>query len=157
MKRILFVCLGNICRSPSAEGVMNYLIENAGLRDKIYCDSAGTSGFHQGEKADPRSRKFAQKRGIELNSLSRAFKDPQDFDDFDYIIVMDNQNLKNIKSLDQNSKYKKKIFKMTDFCSIRKESEVPDPYYSGEHGFDLVLDILEDSCEGLMKSILKEL
>ena len=136
---------------------MNHLIENAGLSSKISCDSAGTSGFHVGEKADPRSRKFAQKRGIELTSLSRQFSSPKDFLEFDMVVAMDDQNLSDLKSLDFEDKFGHKIFKMTDFNINRKETKVPDPYYSGEQGFDLVLDILEDSCKGLLKHLRREI
>jgi protein-tyrosine phosphatase len=132
---------------------MNYLIENAGLKEQIICDSAGTSGFHVGEKADSRSRKFAQKRGIELTSLSRQFCAPSDFLNFDFIIAMDDQNLRDILDFDKNGEYSHKISKMTDFCIARNETKVPDPYYSGEQGFDLVLDILEDSCQGLLDKV----
>lgn len=134
---------------------MNYLIENAGLSNQIECDSAGTSGFHVGEMADSRSRKFAKKRGIELTSTSRQFSNPSDFLNFDLIIAMDDLNLDDLKALDDSSEYSHKISKMTDYSVARKETKVPDPYYSGERGFDLVLDILDDSCQGLLDKIKK--
>lgn len=156
MIKVLFVCLGNICRSPSAEGVMQHLIEKKGLHDKIYVDSAGTIAVHAGEKADYRMRSHAIKRGYDLQSISRQFIAKSDFDKFDYIIAMDNNNQKDLLSIARNETDKKKISKMTDYCIQLNQTEVPDPYYGGEQGFELVLDILEDACTGLLKHIIKE-
>ena len=154
MKKInvLFVCLGNICRSPSAEAVMTALVKGEMLHQSIFCDSAGTSGYHDGETADPRSITHAQKRQYPVTSISRRIL-PEDFERFDYIIVMDDENLKDVKKLDPQGQYADKIFKMTDFCEAKKYTHVPDPYYKGAEGFEEVLDILEDSCHGLLKKI----
>ena len=156
MKKILFVCLGNICRSPTAEGVMNKLLEEKSLSHKIECDSAGTSSVHSGELPDSRSIKHALKRGVSMNSRSRPFDKSIDFDKFDLILVMDKNNLRSIKNQDLNNIYSEKIRLMTEFCSSMKVEEVPDPYFSGDEGFEVVLDILEDASEGLLKHLLNE-
>ena len=156
MKKILFVCLGNICRSPTAEGVMNKLLEEKSLSHKIECDSAGTSSVHSGELPDSRSIKHALKRGISMNSRSRPFDKSIDFDKFDLILVMDKNNFRSINSQDLNNIYSEKIRLMTEFCSSMKVEEVPDPYFSGEEGFEVVLDILEDASEGLLKHLFKK-
>lgn len=159
MKRIniLFVCLGNICRSPSAEGVMNALIKKENLEKFIVCDSAGTAAYHIGESPDRRMISHASKRGYELTSLGRQFNPKTDFEKFDYIIPMDNSNYRDIKRLDYNNRYENKIFLMTDFCTEHSVNEVPDPYYGGAEGFEFVLDILEDGCKGLLNRIKDEL
>ncbi len=156
MKKILFVCLGNICRSPTAEGVMNKLLEEKNLSNRIECDSAGTSSVHSGELPDSRSIKHALKRGVSMNSRSRHFDKSVDFDKFDLILVMDKNNFRSIKNQDLNNIYSSKIRLMTDFCSSTKVDEVPDPYFSGDEGFETVLDILEDATEGLLKYLLNE-
>lgn len=157
LKKILFVCLGNICRSPSAEGVMIHIVNEAGLQEIIKVDSAGTSNFHVGEEADPRSRHHAQKRGVNLTSISRQFNPKKDFKEFDYILAMDEKNLIDLKKLDANDKYSQKVHLITNFCQNGKYNEVPDPYYTGERGFELVLDILEDACNGLLEKLKKEM
>ncbi|RLA60389.1 MAG: low molecular weight phosphotyrosine protein phosphatase [Epsilonproteobacteria bacterium] len=157
LKKLLFVCLGNICRSPSAEGVMAHLIKKEGLEGKIKVDSAGMIGFHAGEQADPRSRKHAEKRGVEITSIARQFRPNDDFHGFDYILAMDKKNLSDLKNLDKKGEFAHKIFMMTDFCRNKKVKEVPDPYYLGANGFELVLDILEDSCVGLLDKIKQEI
>lgn len=156
MKKILFVCLGNICRSPTAEGVMNKLLEEKSLSRAIECDSAGTSSVHSGELPDSRSIKHALKRGVSMNSRSRPFDKSIDFDKFDLILVMDKNNLRSIKNQDLNNIYSEKIRLITDFCNSMKVEEVPDPYFSGDEGFETVLDILEDATEGLLKHLLHE-
>jgi protein-tyrosine phosphatase len=149
-KRILFVCLGNICRSPSAEAVMNGFIKREDLENEIQCDSAGILSYHAGEPADKRMQKHAVKRGYRLTSISRPVNPKVDFDHFDMIIGMDDQNIRDLKSLARNQKDLEKIFRMTDFCRENQFDAVPDPYYGGEQGFELVLDILEDACKGLL-------
>ena len=153
MKEVLFVCLGNICRSPSAEAVFNAMIKRNKLVDFVMCDSAGTASYHAGDPADYRMKQFAKKRGYDLISISRPVEPESDFDRFDYIIGMDKQNVRDLKSMARNEEDRKKIFLMTDFCSNERYDSVPDPYYGGASGFELVLDILEDACEGLMKNI----
>lgn len=154
MVNVLFVCMGNICRSPAAEGVMNSLIVKNGIIGKIQCDSAGTIGYHSGEQADPRMREHARKRGYNLTSIARKFV-AEDFERFHYIIAMDKQNYKDILSLDRENKYWDKVRMMTEFATNQDYKEVPDPYYGGEAGFELVLDILEDSCKGLLDYIME--
>ena len=157
MKKLLFVCLGNICRSPAAEGVMKTLLKNQKMDDKVLVDSCGTSAYHEGERADHRMRTHATQRGYELDSLARGFRDEQDFEVFDYILTMDDSNYQKIVALDKAGKYKNKIIKVTDFCKKVDAVDVPDPYYGGPEGFENVLDILEDACDGLLKQIKGEL
>jgi protein-tyrosine phosphatase len=151
--KILFVCLGNICRSPSAENIMNYLIEKAGLSDRIVCDSAGTGGYHIGSPPDPRMTAAAKQRGIILRGEARQFI-AEDFEKFDLILAMDKENYRNINYLDRQGKYGDKIRLMCDFCREHEIKEVPDPYYGGPKGFDFVIDLLLDACEGLLEHII---
>ena len=153
MKQVLFVCLGNICRSPSAEAVFNAVIRKYGMEHQISCDSAGTAAYHEGEQADYRMKQFAHKRGYELTSISRPFNPRTDFDRFDYIVGMDRMNVRDLKAMARNESDQKKISLMTDYCTELNYESVPDPYYGGASGFELVLDILEDACEGLLKQI----
>ena len=153
MTKILFVCLGNICRSPTAEGVMQHLIENRNLQKKISIDSAGTSGWHIGERADPRSRKTAQQRGFDLHSRSRKFI-AQDFQNFDYIIAMDQPNKRDILKLAASETDKNKVHLFRTFDPASQDSaEVPDPYYGGDQGFETVFDICFAACEGLLEHL----
>ena len=152
---LLFVCMGNICRSPSAEAVMKKVIENAGLSNKIHCDSAGTLGIHAGERADGRMIRHAQKREYELTSISRQIE-ADDFRSFDYIIAMDSVNLRDMQPFIPQGDFSHKIKLMTDFCTKPNPGYVPDPYYGGAEGFEQVLDILEDACEGLLKFLTKK-
>ena len=155
--KILFVCLGNICRSPAAQGVMEKLVKEDNLEELIEVDSAGTIAYHVGESADPRMTEHAARRGYDLTSIARKFNPETDFDSADYIIAMDNENYKDILGMDYIGKYRNKIYKMTQFCRKIKTSEVPDPYYKGAEGFEYVLDILEDSCRGLLERIKDEI
>ncbi len=151
--KILFVCLGNICRSPSAEAVMKALIQNKNISQNFEIDSAGITGYHAGDPADQRMQRHAQQRDINLTSISRQVKTPSDFEYFDYIIGMDNQNMDDLKRLAPTNAAQKKLSKMTDYCKTYTGSSVPDPYYGGAAGFELVLDILEDACGGLLEHI----
>lgn len=155
MIKVLFVCMGNICRSPSGEAVMNKIIKKAQLDNEIECDSAGTIAFHEGEQADARMKRHALSRGYRLTSIARRFKD-SDFEQFDYIIAMDRENYRDLISFDKENIFSKKIFLMTDFADNEKYDEVPDPYYGGPEGFETVLDILEVSCDGLLKKIKED-
>ena len=152
MIKVLFVCMGNICRSPSGEGVFGSIVEAEGLSGLFKIDSAGTTAYHLGERADARMRKHASRRGIELLSRARQFG-RSDFGNFDYIIAMDADNLRDIRSMDRRGEYGDRIFLMNDFSKERRGSDVPDPYYGGDAGFELVLDMLEDSCRGLFEYI----
>ena len=155
MKQVLFVCLGNICRSPSAEAVFNAKIKQYRQLDYISCDSAGTAAYHEGEPADYRMRQFAQKRGYNLTSISRPVNPKIDFDRFDYIVGMDRYNVRDLKAMTRNANDLKKLSLMTDYCTNGNYDSVPDPYYGGAAGFELVLDILEDACDGLIRQIKK--
>ncbi|MDC7127398.1 MAG: low molecular weight phosphotyrosine protein phosphatase [Spirochaetales bacterium] len=155
MINVLFVCMGNICRSPSGEAVFKALVKSLGLEDKFYIDSAGTIGYHEGEPADSRMQKHAAKRGIQLTSRSRPIKN-SDFEKFDYIVAMDRNNYKNINSMDKNGLYSNKIIMMTDFSKKHYGEDVPDPYYGGSDGFELVLDLIQESSEGLLEEIRRQ-
>ena len=149
MTKLLFVCLGNICRSPSAENIMNYLVEKEGLVNKISCDSAGTSSYHLGALPDYRMRLAARKRGLELKGEARQIE-PYDLEDFDLILAMDKSNHYDIISLDPKRQYQHKVKLICEFATQHGDGEVPDPYYGGEEGFNYVIDLLFDACEGLL-------
>jgi protein-tyrosine phosphatase len=151
--KLLFVCLGNICRSPSAENLMNHLITQRGLQGQIVCDSAGTSAYHVGEPPDRRMAAAAAKRGITLRGRARQFE-PQDFESFDLILAMDTENYRNILALDRQGIHRDKVRLMCDFCRDHSDREVPDPYYGGSDGFKYVIDLLLDACEGLLDYVL---
>lgn len=152
-KKILFVCTGNICRSPGAEAIFKQLTLRKGLEKRFEIDSAGTSAYHVGEPADKRMRAHAKKRGYNLTGISRKFNPVHDFDRFDLIIAMDNEHIFSLNRRARNEADLKKIHKMTDFRKVWDYDEIPDPYYGGEEGFELVLDLLEDSCEGLLEKL----
>ena len=156
MKKIavLFVCLGNICRSPAAESIFINLLEKKGLTDGFIVDSAGTGSWHIGKKADSRMRIAAERR--EINILSRARQiTSKDFEEFNYILAMDDSNFRNIQDLKNRTSSSDfaSIKKIQNFRSFFDEQEVPDPYFGGNEGFDYVLDILEDSVSGFLESI----
>ncbi|MGB7442940.1 MAG: low molecular weight protein-tyrosine-phosphatase [Coleofasciculaceae cyanobacterium] len=152
--KLLFVCLGNICRSPSAENIMNHLIEQANLSESIVCDSAGTSSYHIGSSPDRRMTAAAAKRGIMLRGKARQFEQ-SDLEEFDLILAMDQENYRDILSLDPQGKYRDKVKLMCDFASNHREREVPDPYYGGSEGFNKVIDLLLDACDGLLQHLVK--
>ena len=151
---VLFVCLGNICRSPAAEAIFIDLIQKKRLTDSFFVDSAGTGNWHIGKKADLRMRIAAERRNIRILSRARQITS-EDLEKFNYILAMDNSNFKNIKNLKNltSATQLAAIKKIQDFRSVFKEEEVPDPYFGGEEGFDNVLDILEDSVTGFLNSI----
>jgi len=155
MINILFVCMGNICRSPSAEAVMNSIIKQSNLTEKIKCDSAGTISYHVGETADDRMMKHASKRGYDLTSIARQIQHI-DLELFDYIVTMDEENYENVLAMERQAKFEAKVSKITDYSRHYDANEVPDPYYGGPQGFEYVLDLLEDSCAGLLEHVLKE-
>ena len=151
--RILFVCLGNICRSPAAEGIMRRIVEGRGLSGTFGIDSAGTYGGHRGELPDPRMRRAAARRGYELTHRARPLREA-DFERFDRIVVMDDCNYEAAHRLAPSRELAGKIYRMTEFCRRSPQwDHVPDPYYEGREGFELVLDLLEDACEGLLDDL----
>lgn len=148
--RILFVCLGNICRSPAAEAVFKAKAKLQGI--DVFVDSAGTSAWYQGEKADSRMRQAAAARGYQITSFSRPFN-RNDFQNFDLIVAMDDLNFDELKEKALTSEEDQKIVRMRDFLRHHRSDHIPDPYYGGADGFNLVIDLLEDASEGLLKVI----
>ncbi|MEI6275568.1 MAG: low molecular weight protein-tyrosine-phosphatase [Prolixibacteraceae bacterium] len=151
--RILFVCLGNICRSPAAEAIFSHMIAEKGLGKTITCDSAGTAGYHEGQGAYPKMINIAGKRGYQVTSISRPVRPQEDFDHFDLIIGMDQQNVADLHRMAPAGTASSKICSMTDFAVRKNYTYVPDPYYGDTRDYELVLDILEDACEGLIQSL----
>ncbi len=149
--RILFVCLGNICRSPAAEGVMRAIVEREGEEDRFEIDSAGLYGGHAGELPDRRMRVHAFQRGYNLTHHSRPVR-MSDFDDFDLIVAMDHSNYDRLRGFAPTLEDEKKVVRMIDFVKGFPQCDcVPDPYYDGAEGFELVLDLLEDGCFNLFE------
>ncbi|KKI99115.1 low molecular weight protein-tyrosine-phosphatase [Prochlorothrix hollandica] len=153
-QKLLFVCLGNICRSPSAENIMNHLVAEAGLSQQIRCDSAGTASYHVGSSPDRRMAAAAQRQGITLTGSARQFV-VEDFETFDLILAMDRDNYDNILRLDRQNQYGDKVKLMCNFCRTHPDKEVPDPYYGGTEGFNYVIDLLLDACGGLLDTLPK--
>ena len=154
-KKLLFVCLGNICRSPAAQAVMQQIVDaDSGLRF-VELDSAGTYGGHSGDLPDPRMRMHASRRGYELTHRSRQIKS-SDFERFDMILAMDDRNYDDLHALAPDPESVRKIYRMTDFCKRLAVDHIPDPYYGGSSGFEQVLDILEDACAGLADFLKKK-
>lgn len=153
---VLFCCMGNICRSPTAEGVFGRQVASAGLANCIRIDSAGTHAYHVGHAPDPRSQAAAAARGYELGHLRARQVAQQDFAEFDFILAMDKDNLAELR-LVVPQQYRCKLTLFMDYSIRRAGSEVPDPYYGGPEGFELVLDMAEDACTGLLTVIKKKL
>jgi protein-tyrosine phosphatase len=150
--RVLFVCMGNICRSPTAEAVFRYQVEQAGLQDRIVIDSAGTHDYHIGESPDPRTRQAALRRGYDMSALRGRQVSRADFGSFDYVLAMDNANLSILRRLrPQEAPGHLGLF--LDYATRHGEREVPDPYYGAEDGFERVLDLVEDASAGLLGHI----
>ena len=153
--RVLFVCLGNICRSPTAEGVMRHLLREEGLEDRVVLDSAGTGGWHVGAAPDERATAAARGRGITLEGAARTVG-AADFDDWDLLIAMDRDNERELlhRAPDEEARAKVRLLRSFDPESVaRGELEVPDPYYGGDRGFETVLDMVEAACRGLIDEI----
>ncbi|TGK83062.1 low molecular weight phosphotyrosine protein phosphatase [Leptospira noumeaensis] len=147
--KVLFICLGNICRSPAAEGALKNLVHQKKLTHSFEIDSCGTSGYHDGDLPDPRTRKAAEKRGIHLTHKSRKLT-TNDLNYFDYLLVMDENNFKDVMSLTRDTKIQEKIFLFGQFRSDKGEPIVPDPYYKTEPAFDKVQDLVEDCSRGFL-------
>lgn len=152
LNSILFVCWGNICRSPAAENVMRRLLEKAN-RPQILCDSAGTLDAHAGHSPDSRMSEAGRRRGLPMSGTARGVR-PEDFATFDLILAMDRANLSDLQRIAPNQEAMKKVQLFCEYCRDHKETEVPDPYYGGAQGFEHVLDLLEDGCAGLLDRIL---
>lgn len=149
---ILMICMGNICRSPTAEGVFRQRLREAGLEQAVHLDSAGTHGYHIGKSPDPRARQAALGRGYDLSDLVGRQVDARDFDEFDLILAMDQDNLANLKRIcPAGQSHKLRLF--LSFSSRYAGQEVPDPYYGGPQGFERVLDMIEDAAAGLLEEI----
>jgi protein-tyrosine phosphatase len=152
--KLLFVCLGNICRSPTAEGIMNHLIEQKGLSHLIQCDSAATSNYHVGAAPDARMTAAAIDYGISLCGRGRQVV-PSDLETFDYILAMDQTNYRSLTALDKTGAYQDKIRLMCSFCKHFSATDVPDPYYGGADGFKSVVELLMDACSGLLDQVIQ--
>ena len=152
MKNILAVCLGNICRSPAAEGILKAMVEKRGKNHEFFIDSAGLLDYHEGNLPDSRTRQSASKRNYILDSRSRPVKQA-DFKKFDYLLAMDKSIFRSLERMANSEAERKKIVMMTDFLTKHNYDEIPDPYYGGAQGFELVLDLLEDACEGFLEKI----
>lgn len=156
MINVCFVCLGNICRSPTAEGVMKHLVAQAGLQGSIQVDSAGTSAYHVGEPPERRAVASASRRGIDISGRSRQFV-REDFQRFDYVLAMDGSNQKDLLALAPNDEAEAKVSLLRSFDPASSpDAGVPDPYYGGADGFELVLDLCLAACQGLLGRVREE-
>ena len=153
--KVLFVCMGNICRSPTAQGVFEKLVSDAALAERIIIDSAGTHAYHVGEPPDARATEAAGRRGIDLSTQRARSVSAADFDEFDYILAMDNSNYADLSALcSPGSEAKLKMF--LEFATVSGLAEVPDPYYGGSTGFERVLDLIEEAATGLLAEIRQQ-
>jgi protein-tyrosine phosphatase len=150
MVRVLFVCMGNICRSPLAQGVFEDVLRREDLEDEVFVDSAGTGAWHVGEPPDRRAQRSASSRGLDLSSQRARRIAPEDCENFDYILTMDEENYRAVASLCRGSAV---VSPFLDFATESPEREVPDPYYGGPDGFEHVLDLVEKASEGLLEDI----
>lgn len=150
--QLCFVCLGNICRSPTAEGIFQHLVNKKSLHPYFFIDSAGTSAYHIGEKANSKSQSVANQQGVKLNSKARRFE-TADLAEFDLILAMDHENFRNIRALDNSDRYSYKIKLMRDFDPTPENGAVPDPYYGGINGFQQVFDVINRSCNSLLTEL----
>jgi protein-tyrosine phosphatase len=154
--KVLFVCMGNICRSPTAEGVFRHVVASAALEQKILVDSAGTHGYHLGHPPDRRTQLAAAQRGYDLAGLRARQVTGQDFVSFDYILAMDMDNLSDLRRL-AVAQHHEKLGLFMDYSSARRGEEIPDPYYGEAEGFELVLDMAEEAAAGLLQHIKQKL
>lgn len=155
-RKILFVCLGNICRSPAAEGIMKHIVECNGMAHAIQVDSAGLGPWHVGQLPDSRMRAHGERYGYHFNSKARMVQ-PDDFDNFDLIIPMDDSNADTLRSMARSPYDLRKIVPMANFLRHHPmHTTIPDPYYGNDHSFELVIQLLEDACLGLYQEIMKK-
>ena len=152
---VLFVCMGNICRSPTAHGVFRQKVIDHGLEHAVAVDSAGTHNYHAGSPPDERSQEHAAKRGYQLSDLRARQIQDSDFKRHDLILVMDWDNLALVKDICP-PEHQGKVRRLTEFCKVHDSPVVPDPYYGGANGFDHVLDLVEDACDGLIGHVKKQ-
>ena len=153
---VLFICLGNICRSPAAEGIMKSLVEKEGMSDDFFIDSAAIGSWHIGQLPDSRMRKCGAEHGYRFDSHARQFQ-KSDFQHFDLIVVMDNENYRTITSMASSQADKDKVVRIADYLTHHREyTTVPDPYYGDYSDFELVIELLEDACQGLLDSIKEQ-
>ena len=153
---VLFVCMGNICRSPTAEGVFKKHVSDAGLLDDIHSDSAGTHAYHTGESPDRRSQAAAERRGYSLEGIRARRVTVMDFEAFDYILAMDEDNLMHMQSA-ADAEQHGKLRMLLEFAGSQRERDLPDPYYGGSAGFERVLDLVEEASRGLLETIRRGL
>lgn len=151
--RVLMVCMGNICRSPTAQGVFERMLEEQGLAERIYVDSAGTHAYHVGARPDPRAVACAQRRGIDLRRLRARAVAEEDFTVFEYIVAMDEQNLADLRQACPEPEGVSRISTLLSFAADSSEVDVPDPYYGGPSGFERVLDLVEEGAMGLLMEL----
>ncbi len=154
MINVLFVCLGNICRSPTAEGAFRDLVGREGLADRVRVDSAGTGAYHVGESPDHRAQEAARRRGINLSKLRARKATAQDFRRFDYIVAMDRENHRKLSAICPRGE-EHRLYMFMDFAPDLGRREIPDPYYGGSQGFDVVLDLIDAAGKGLIEDIRK--
>ena len=155
--KILFVCMGNICRSPTAEGIFRHKVEQAGLAEQVFIDSAGTTSHHSGESPDPRSVEAAASAGYDLGAQRARGVTDHDFAEFDKIVAMDKQNMKNLLSrCPEEYQYKLSLL-LQQYAPETGYEEVPDPYYGGQNGFKVVIDLVEQACTALLEQVEREL
>jgi protein-tyrosine phosphatase len=153
---VLFVCLGNICRSPTAEGVFRHLAREAGLEGRVHIDSAGTGGYHVGAPPDARAVAAAQARGYDLGPIRARKIAPEDFEQFNLILAMDEDNLVHLRGIAPETS-RARLGLLLDYAPGRREREVPDPYYGGRNGFEQVLDLVNEACAGLLEELRRNL
>jgi len=152
MKKVLFLCMGNICRSPAAHCVFQHLVNQAGLSDRFEIESAGTIGFHSGSPPDHRMQETMRARKIPVIGRARQLK-ASDLEYYDLILAMDRDNFEDARNLDPEGRHHAKVRLFCDYCTEHEEYEVPDPYYGGPHGFEYALNLIEDGCTNLLKQL----
>ncbi|MDX1655630.1 MAG: low molecular weight protein-tyrosine-phosphatase [Candidatus Competibacteraceae bacterium] len=148
--RVLFVCMGNICRSPTAEGVCRRMLEDLRLVDRVYIESAGTHAYHIGHPPDKRSQQAARRRGADLSRLRARQVVEEDLEEFDYVLAMDQDNYQRLLAMAATAAQRDRVRLLMDYAPRLPEREVPDPYYGNLGGFDRVLDLVEEACQGLI-------